>query len=510
MFGLGALGDLIGINVTDVWSTIISDILNPLELIRDVLAQDYISEISNGMEAILRRVPFVGGVLASMWDALTDFVGFADATEATTVQTRESIVTNITGSPVTDPTNSDVDDAISGQTDAIVAAAAAAAALEQLQTGATNSGVSGTEPFEYVDLDSLSPTLWQRYVRLGTNGTNGTIAVADGHNAGMVAGTTSSDYEEANRYIGPNNKTLTKFQRIGIVIATPMTKPGFLDGRSSAIDIFGKWSDDDSKWVRFRWFVDGSVQFHYKNGGAVTALGGTTSGAGNPAAASALWVECGTTGGSNVYRLMSGTKVIKTVTDSGHVIDESQYGFGWGQFMDSNLLPGKITQFSWADNTPATILGSTFRAYRASTSGLSQPSGTQICASNTFDTVDYISSDLTWDPTTSKLTVTKSGTYLVSSRYCFTTVIGSNEEWDNAVFKNGTIYSYGNSYTGLQETSTSNDNENRLDAIGGGMMTVYLTAGQYLQFGYFLSGARSMKGDANGSISWVTATRVGS
>ena len=333
--------------------------------------------------------------------------------------------------------------------------------------------------------------------------------MADGHNAGMVAGSSAANYEEWNLYIGPNRRTLTQYQRVGFTIATQMSSPGFFDSRVSAIDLYGRCSDDKTKWCRFRWRSNGEVRFYYKNGGAVTQLGSTSSGWAKPAVGQNIWMDCGTSGGVNIYRLYRGSQVIHTITDSGHVIDETQKGYGWGQFNDSNLLPGKITQFSGADNAPAPIIGTTFRAYRSSTSGLSQTSGTQICASNTFDTVDYISADLTWDATTSKLTVTKSGTYLVSSRYCFTAVIGSNEEWDNAVFKNGTIHSYGNSYTGLQETATSNDNENRLDAIGGGMMTVYLAAGQYIQFGYFLSGARSIKGDAAGSISWVTAVRLG-
>lgn len=490
----------------EAWGDIITGALNPLELIQDVLARSWLDEIRDGMEAVLRRVPFAGSLLASVWNALTDFVNFADDTELATVQTRESIVTNITGNTAVDPATSEIDSAIAGQTDSLAAQAAAIAALQQVQTGNSGGGISAVEQFEYIDLDSLEPTLWERTVLTGTNITNGTIAVADGHNAGMVAGSVAAAYEEWDLYVGPNRHTRTPYQRIGMTIAVRMST----GSQFTHIDIYGRASDDKTKWCRFTWKANGVVQLWYKNGGAITQLGTDATGQGVPSVGSNLWMDCGTTGGINVYRLYNGTKIIKTVTDTGHVIDETQLGAGWGQFNNFNNLPGKITQWSIADNQVPTVVGTTFRAYRGTATGISKSSGEAVFPANTFDTVDYISSDLVWDASQCKITATKPGTYLVGMRIGLSTVIGQNEQWNTALFKNGTLVSRGEGWIGHEETSTANDNENRLSFAGGGMMSVYLNGTtDYIQFGFNNGSSKSVVGDTGGVKTWVTATRIG-
>lgn len=82
VFGLGFLDDLIAPDVEGIWSSIITDLLNPLALLQDIFGRDTLVEIRDGITNILEGIPFVGDWLADSWVALTAFFDDHQATTA--------------------------------------------------------------------------------------------------------------------------------------------------------------------------------------------------------------------------------------------------------------------------------------------------------------------------------------------------------------------------------------------------------------------------------------------
>jgi hypothetical protein len=72
LFGLGALDDLIGIDVTGIWSSLITGTLNPLSLLQDSGIRDFVKGLLDTLTGILRLIPFVGGTLADSLDNFAD------------------------------------------------------------------------------------------------------------------------------------------------------------------------------------------------------------------------------------------------------------------------------------------------------------------------------------------------------------------------------------------------------------------------------------------------------
>lgn len=82
VLGLGFLDDLIAPDVEGIWSSIITDLLNPLALLQDIFGRDTLVEIRDGITNILEGIPFIGDFLADSWVALTAFFDDHQATTA--------------------------------------------------------------------------------------------------------------------------------------------------------------------------------------------------------------------------------------------------------------------------------------------------------------------------------------------------------------------------------------------------------------------------------------------
>ena len=185
----------------------------------------------------------------------------------------------------------------------------------------------------------------------------------------------------------------------------------------------------------------------------------------------------GTTDPINLYRYWGVRSELKT--DSGKVI-----------------APPFIVGCSVSDNQPPAVVGSTFRAYRASTGNVTF-SGWNQTPNNFFDTPAYRSSDMLWDGT--NLTVGIEGTYLVNIRYA-TVGIPTGDRADVSVFKNhAPIRKMGGQFA---------------DTYGGkegnmfGLALVYLKVNEILTPGYSVTDNTTVNGETGGTDTFFEVTLV--
>jgi hypothetical protein len=210
----------------------------------------------------------------------------------------------------------------------------------------------------------------------------------------------------------------------------------------------------------------------------------------------------GANGNPRRYQAYSGTQLVYDYTEAGTT---SQIGPGfryWGcktEMKQGSSVgnPGTIASTSVSDNAPPTVLGSTFRCSRHSTtavnyanSGLTTP--TKLPA-NFFDTQDYASPDMLWDGT--NLTVNTEGTFVVNIRYRASNIPGNTKV-------NGVLYI--NNVVARQLGANFADaslQANSGDAIIGSAL-VYLHVGDVLAPGYASSGAGTVTGEGTGTTSY--------
>ena len=183
----------------------------------------------------------------------------------------------------------------------------------------------------------------------------------------------------------------------------------------------------------------------------------------------------GTTDPINLYRYWGVRSELKT--DSGKVI-----------------APPFIVGCSVSDNQPPAVVGSTFRAHRASTGNVTI-NGWNAAPANFFDTPNYRSADMAWDGTS--LTIGIEGTYLVNLRYQ-TNSIPQSDRADCAVFKNGAAIrkmggQFGDSYGAMEGNMF-------------GLALVYCKVNDTLTPGYSTSAACVVNGEPNGSDTYFEVT----
>ena len=128
------------------------------------------------------------------------------------------------------------------------------------------------------------------------------------------------------------------------------------------------------------------------------------------------------------YQLYAGTTLVKDYQESGTSSVIASDHRLWGSL--SNMAnggffgvfgPSTIAGFAVSDNLPPTLVGSTFRRFRASgtaTAGLAGGGNTLASlTSDFFDTPQFITPDYSYTASTHVLTVAKAGTYIVSLCY---------------------------------------------------------------------------------------------
>ncbi|AYP70019.1 minor tail protein [Mycobacterium phage CRB2] len=185
----------------------------------------------------------------------------------------------------------------------------------------------------------------------------------------------------------------------------------------------------------------------------------------------------------------------------------------WGAISetDGSNTPGSVAGASVVDNAPPAVIGSTFRASRRVGADTTVPSGAQKMPANFYETIDYISPDLTYTPGTNcRLTVSKQGTYLVQYRILHGQY-ASGSFGHGLLWKNGAIYERCG-WGGNQLNLGFSVNTTLEDATYASFI-VPLNPGDYIEPGMNFTANMSNTGDAatmaDGSQSWFAVTRVG-
>lgn len=411
-------------------------------LVPDILGvRTFINNVIDTIISVVRGIPFVGGGLAELlewltgWKAGTDATKVqADHTKAGMESTREIMIATITGTSLaaiagTAPEDDAVIDALSSQTDTIVAQGALLDQIQSQITASDNSGVQAIDLFEEVQVHELNPALWSAPIVLeGTPG-NASMETADGHNADLWTADGNS-YTVIHRFMGDGAHTLTNFQKVTATINSGLAYP-YLDGRRPHHAVVCRLSDDGTKWVRLYVTNNNNWILDYKNGVGVT---GTLWNSGadwqkNPGPGSSLSLEAGVNGDENTYRIWKGNTPLKVITDTSHLTDTTQKGHGMGMRASGGWGPGSFTQYSAVDNKPVAIPGYGFRVYRADTSAVGFGGGAQITC---FDQVNY-DTDNAWDPVSQQYTIPETGWWMFKTRCGLNSTAQNNNSLDPAV-----------------------------------------------------------------------------
>ncbi|AHG24076.1 minor tail protein [Mycobacterium phage LittleGuy] len=402
----------------------------------------------------------------------------------------------------------DLFDSLRGMQSNIADANAALAQLQAEQAGNANSGKKFFVNFGDFDNANSVPSILTEVVNTGP----GSVATVDGQLQWLDSGNAFaqrfylynvepllSDYFEV-QFVMPRRSEDELFG-----FANPPYN--YAIGRSNASGSRFCFARVGYQRARIGCVVDGT-----------TTLFGSADISYQAPAGARIKFRGGTAGGVRVFQLLVNNQIIGTVTDTANVSyvgdGYRMVGLGFEAQPRGNGqgTPGTVSAISANDNSPQAVAGTTFRAYRASTGSISKSAGTNVLPANTLDTVDYISGDLEWSAANSRLTYKgeRPKTFLVGIRVKTNTIIPIAATWCPAIYKNGTLIARMEGDVGMQETSTNNDNENRLNFAGGAAPMLMLAPGDYLSFGFEnSSGSIGIIGDGAGTQTWVNAVGIG-
>ncbi|AOQ28149.1 minor tail protein [Mycobacterium phage DudeLittle] len=227
-----------------------------------------------------------------------------------------------------------------------------------------------------------------------------------------------------------------------------------------------------------------------------------------------LRVICGVGNDPRRHQVLSGNTVVVDIMEPAgaqSVYDDNHCYWGAVSETDGNKTPGTVAGASVADNAPPTIVGTTFRASRRQTSDVTIGSGGQKVPNNFYETVDYVSEDLTYTPSTNcRLTATKQGTYLVEYR-AFHGKYATGTGGMALLYKNGVPLSRGAWASNIFSVGFGTPPATNIDATHGSFL-VPLNPGDYIEPGFDFTSRMSNTGDSklsDGSVSYFTVARLG-
>ncbi|AFV51157.1 minor tail subunit [Mycobacterium phage First] len=222
-----------------------------------------------------------------------------------------------------------------------------------------------------------------------------------------------------------------------------------------------------------------------------------------------LRVVCGVGDNPRRHQVYSGNTVVVDLiepADKQSIYDANHCYWGAISETDGDRGPGTVAGASVADNASPSVTGTTFRAYRSTTTAISKASGTQLLAANTLDAVEYRSDDLTWNGQT--LTVSKAGTYNIGLRIQLNDTPGFSEERYPFLRINGTDKRMGSrrgiSINGFGVPSAPQD-----VAFGGDGFNYFLPAGSTITPGIKTDSSSGVVGDAGAGLTYMTVVKVG-
>jgi hypothetical protein len=459
-------------------------------------ALTYIGTLINDLLTVPATV--IGNLPQALVSGLVAALDAAAATAGTVVNVIDGIVNGFLGLFGVGWGVADAQAAAAAIAEQQAATAAGVAALQQQSNTAAQSGASAFVDFStFADATSLGAAFAQFYSGAGTNTwgiTSGRVSVIapSGITGGRVA-----------RAVYTALDTLTDYQRVSAVFSSSqmVTQYGFpfspffaygfnyIDGRSDATG---------ANCVRVI-FGNGTLWFGAVIGGVWTQWT-TQAHAFRPGAIYSL--ECGTIGGIRQYKVLCNSVPILVWTEVGTAsllgasYRKSGLGAEWQLGIDGAGVPwyagpGGVAAFAVADSTLPTLIGSIGRAYRgSSTSGLVGVAGTSYVPvpNGLFDTIEYASTDLSFNTTTGTWTVTKRGNYLISAQMqCAIT----NQMGIVNVMVNGILRAGGGSGV----------------AAAGSFLTA-LSPGDYVQIVFKAYTNLDIIGAAVGNVTWFQIARI--
>ncbi|QBP31419.1 minor tail protein [Mycobacterium phage Miramae] len=402
----------------------------------------------------------------------------------------------------------DLFDTLRGMQSNIADANAALAQLQAEQTGSANSGKRFFVNFGDYDNANSVPSIFTEVVNTGP----GSVATVDGQLQWLDSGNTFAQ----RMYLYNVDQLMSDYFEVSFVMPRRSEDEGPFNIFQPSYDYaIGRSNASGSRFC-FARVGYGRARMGCVVDGTTTLFGTADISFAAPAGARVKF-RGGTAGGVRVFQLLVNNSIIGTVTDTGNVsfIGDTYRRVGLGFEAvprgSGQGTPGTISAFSANDNAPQATVGTSFRAYRAATAAINKTSGVNVLPANCIDTVDHISGDLTWTPATQRLTYNgdRPKTFLVGMRVKANATIPSAGNWTQALYKNGSLYARLEGHQGHEDTSTNNDNENRLTFVGGGTPMVQMNPGDYIAFGFENSATIGIIGSGDGSQTWVNAIGIG-
>ncbi|MBV9869137.1 MAG: hypothetical protein JO214_00700 [Frankiaceae bacterium] len=229
-----------------------------------------------------------------------------------------------------------------------------------------------------------------------------------------------------------------------------------------------------------------------------------------------MYLVAGVGNNARRYQVISGTTpVVDIINGQGGFVDNSLLDSNhryWGSRADTNgqQTPGAIAGASVRDNAQPAVVGTTFRASRRVTSDVTIASGGAHVPNNFYETVDYISDDLSYNPADScAVTVTDGGTYRCTHR-AYHGLYGSGSGGMAMVTRNGVIQSRG-PWADTQFSAGFAVIVSKQDATYGSF-DVLCQAGDVLRPAFDFTSSMGDTGDAklvDGSQSYWEVVKVG-
>jgi hypothetical protein len=215
-------------------------------------------------------------------------------------------------------------------------------------------------------------------------------------------------------------------------------------------------------------------------------------------------VIIGAQGNPRRYQVFSGTTLVYDYTEVGTVSRLGDAYRYWGCRTEirtgSNgaVASPAIAGTSVSDNQPPAVVGSTFRARRASGSDVTF-SGTNKVPNGYFDTLDYCSDDMTWDG--NNLKVSQEGTYVVNLRYLTPNIPGGAKADIGLYVNNAGVRRMGG---GFADSSFGANSGSGID----GTTLIYLRKNDLLTPGYIVDANVTSHGSPTDNATWFEVCLV--
>ena len=362
------------------------------------------------------EVAAAGGIVQALIDALTD--NPLTKVIQTVAETIDGMVRGLVGWIETGFTPAQVEAAAKDVANTVADLRAIVTAL------AASKGFAGVA--KVIDFTGMadSSTLGSEWTQTYFSGSGtGTFGISGGRARWL--GSASERWCSA-RY---NTETKGDYQKIGVAFSTKPSRNIF-GGSKSVNRIMGRVSPDQNTFVAVDFTADGFT-LGCQVAGSWTTWYTRSWSLFDPwefKAGAAYWLECGTTGGSRIFRVWENNTIIATHVESsaGSMIGPTFRGVGVGvKAFNDTAIPAQIASIAFFDNQAALKMGSGWRITRTGGSSVTVSSGDNSFPSNWFNTPDYITDDLAYDTTNNKITVAATGWYQINvNQYGDNAIVG--------------------------------------------------------------------------------------